>query len=342
MDTYEKGETIEIPVTLTNPSTGVEEIGVPDAMIEILKGSTQIVAPTPLILISGGRFTFSYTIPLSADSGIYTAYITATVAGNPITATLDFSVSDKLTTLQTSVDNIMLDAAVSKADLDAQLDSIHQDIGDPSSDGTDLHSELKSIIDDLGNPLTTGQDITEKLDDIRTVLGLGTPVGIVTVTGTVFDDNAMPIQGVRVIAVNKATGNASDTDTTNNVGAYELHLNPGEYVLEFVQAQTVLQQTQVLVVPTLITTLTVPAITLATKRTVTDLIQDPNHNPIPGVLVKAILFANFDFNAADNQVEAAAFTDSNGQFTIQLFPGVYMFQFIKIGFDTLPQKVTVV
>lgn len=348
LDTYEIGDSIDIPVTFTD-STGAEASGVPDAMIEIYKANTQIVSPTALTLISGGRFFFPYTIPGIATPGVYTAYITGTVSSVLQTATYTFSVSDRLTTLQTSsntlqttTNNIQLDLAAAQLDIDNQLSDLQTDIGDPSVDGTSLHQELKSILDDLGTPLATGQDITEKLDDIRTALGLGTPVGSVAVSGVVIDGNGNPIGNVRVIAVNTATGNASDTNITTNAGLYTVNLNPGTYVFEFIQATTVLQQSLTVIVPPLVSTFTAPTVTLVTKKTITDIVQDPVGTPIPAVLVKAILQANYNANSADNQVSAAAFTNVTGQFSIDLFPGVYIFQFIKTGFDTLPQQVVVV
>lgn len=341
LDTYEIGDTLEIPITFTDPNTG-QEATVPDANIEIYKGNTPIVTSTPLILISGGRFTFSYTIPPAAPSGIYTAYVTGTVAGSLQTATISFSVSNRQTQLQDTSNSIKIDIQSAKIDLDNQIDDIKEDIGDPSADGTTIHSELQAVLADLGNPLVTGQDITQKLDDIRTILGVGTPVGIVTASGVVLNDHGLPISGVRVVATNTATGNSADTDISSATGTYVLHLNPGSYVLQFIQATTVLKQTASLVVPTGVTTLAVPNVSLAMKRTVTDKVQDPDKVPIPGVLVKAILSSNYDANAADNKVEAAAFTDTNGDFMIELFPGIYIFEFIKSDYHTMPQEVTVV
>lgn len=342
MSSYEKGDTIEIPVTFTDPVTEVEASSVPDAKIQIFKGNTQILALTPLVQISGGKYFYLYTIPVLAASGVYTVYVTGTVGGNLQTATMSFSVTDRLTNIQSTADGIKLDIQAAKLDLDSQLASVSGDIGGPSADGTTLHDELKNIISDLGNPLLTGQDITQKLDDIRTTLGLGTPIGSVSVTGNVIDENGSPITGVRVIAINRANGNATDTNITAIDGSYILHLNPGSYVLQFVQTITVLKQTYEISIPTLVTSFTVPNIKLATKRSVSDVVNDPNGIPLPGVLVKAILQANFNPNAIDNKVEGAAFTDENGKFTLDLFPGVYVFQFVKSGFDALPETFTVV
>ena len=342
LDTYEIGDTIEIPITFTNPTTLVEPSSVPDATITIFKGNTQIVPDTALTQISNGRYIFSYTIPSSAPVGVYTAYITGTVSGNLQTATLSFSVSTRLQDIRADIADVKLDIQTDKVDTDAKIASLQADIGDPSVDGTTLHAELQGILADLGNPLSTGQNITEKLDDIRIGIGLTSPSGTVTVTGVAKDSSGIPIVGVRVIAITKPSGVPADTDITDSVGSYILHLNTGAYVFEFVQANTVLKQSLDVTVPPFVTTLTIPNIVLATKRTVTDTITDPNHLPIPGVLVKAILEANYDINNIDARVESAAFTNAAGSFSLDLFPGHYVFLFVKIGFDALPQRKIVV
>lgn len=341
LSTYEKGDTITIPATFTDLNTGAEASSVPDASIQIFFGNTQIVGPTPMINISGGKYFFSYAIPGSAQSGVYSVYVSGTVNASLQVATLKFSVTDRLTNLQNTANAIQLDIQGAKIDIENKVQDLQDDIGDPTSDGTTIHQELQDIKSDIGDPILTGQNITQKLDDIRTVLGLGVPVGIVAVSGSVTNDNNVALPNVRVVAVDTSTGMATDVAQTGNTGAYTLNLDPGTYIFQFLQAQTILRQTITVTVPTLVTTLTVPTVILTTKRTVTDVVQDPNQQPIEGVLVKAIFEANYDANAAQNQVEAAAFTDVDGEFTLELFPGLYIFEFIKAGFSTLPQKITV-
>jgi len=284
LDTYEKGDTIDIPVTFLDPSNQKEiAAGVSDATVQIFKGNTPILTPTAMVRVgtTGSRYTYSYTISPTALSGVYAVYVQGTVLGDLQTATMRFSVTDRLTNLQDATDSIKLDIQSNKVDIDSQLSDIQTDIGDPSADGTSLHQELKDVKDDLGNPLATGQDITQKLDDLRTVLGLGTPVGSVAVDGLVLDDNGNPAGGVRVVAVDTSTGNASDTAITDaTAGTYVINLNPGDYILQFIQAETILKQTLQLNVPTLITSLTAPTVTLATKRVVTDVVQDPEDNVV--------------------------------------------------------------
>jgi hypothetical protein len=340
--TYELGDTIEIPVTFTDLTSGVQAPVVPDAMIAIFMGNTQILAPTAMTQITGGEYYYTYTISPTATLGVYTVYITGTVNSNLQTATFSFSVSNRLTNLQTSVNALTLNVQANQVDTDTQFALVGANIGNPIANSTTLYQELQTIITDIGNPIATGQDLTGKLDNIQAALGLGTTLGTVAVTGTVVDNNNLPIAGVRVIAINTSTGSAVDTGVTDSTGTYTMYLNPCNYIFEFVQVTTILQQSISVTVPTLITALTVPPTQLATKRTVTDVVNDPQGNPLPGVLVKAIYQANFNANAAENKVEAAAFTDDTGSFMLSLFPGTYIFQFVKFGFDTLPEEFTVV
>ena len=342
LSTYDPGDSIDIPVTFTNPTTRLEPASVPDAMIQIFKSNVEILPATPLTQISGGRYLYVYSIPLSAPLGVYTVYITGTVNSILQTATMTFSVSDNLVNLQNTANSIVLDITASQLDMDTKFATVIADIGTPTVDGTNLHAELKTIISDIGNPLLTGQDITQKLDDIRTAIGLTTPIGSCTVSGLVLDENGHPLAGVRVIAINTATGNATNTAITATNGSYSLNLNPGTYVLQFVQATTILNQSTTITIPALTTSFTVPHVILTTKRTVTDLITDEHGHGIPDVLVKATLQANYNAMDPNNMVVAAAFTNAGGNFSLDLFPGIYVFQFVKTGFDALPETFTVV
>lgn len=341
LGTFDPGDTIDIDVTFRDPRTMEEVSGVPDATIEVFKGNVQVLPPAPMVLISGGRFTYSYDIPALATKGTYTAYVTGTVGPDTQTATVSFAVSDQEVQIQASIDDVKVDIQNLQVDLDNQFDELKTDIGDPSTDGTTIYNEIKNVKEEIGPALSTGQNITEKLDDIRIAVGLGTSGGTVVVTGTVKDDNNVALEGIRVIAIDITTNKAFDTTLSNASGVYTINLNPGTYVLEFMKTTSVLRQTANITIPIGVTTFTVPLVRLATKRIVTDIIIDPDQNPIPGVLVKAILEANYDENDIDNQVEAAAFSDTAGIFTIELFPGNYIFQFVKTGYDTLPTHKTI-
>lgn len=329
-----RGDTVDILIAFINKKR--QKVSVIDPTIEIYTNGTLLSGfPANLTDAGSSNYTYEYTIAPTADLGRYSIIAKGEFGGNDIIVRQFFDVHD----LNEQIEDLSMNIQDEFVDLKNKVDDIQEDIGDPSAEGSNLNIKIDFLQDNVGTPALCGESLDNKLDDIKVGLGLSTITGSVKITGTVTDEKGNPIEGVRVIAYDKQDFSPKNTTTTDSTGTYILYLNPGNYVFEFFKECVIItKQVEVEVLsepPEMI----LENLELVAKRLVRDKVEDPTTSqPIVSVLVKAILESNYNPDDPNQLVESAAYTDVDGFFELALFPGVYIFEYVKNGYAPLSQK----